>query len=625
MARRSLPTRKLADRPDLDQLRRQAKELLEAFRAREDEAVTEVTAHYRGADAATFALHDAQLVLARAYGFESWPRLKAHVEGVTVKRLAEAVRADDLASVRAMLTARPELAARSVENYQVLHFAVFNRLPDMVRLLMRNGANAREGVYPYRDSTGALTLAAERGYDEIVAIIHEEEQRRRQAKTGVPDAPAAGELFEAFKAGSDDRAIAIMQANPALIHTCDPVFEWTPLHLAAGTLNTRLALWLLEQDAEVDVRDRLAHMPLTLAAHRSDHDTAERFSTIAHGLLQRGAELTPGAAVALGDADWLRAQHASGSLTNPIEDWGGLLRIAVSHNRPDILKLLLDFGFDPDERVRFQAVGDPDEVVFTWGMPLWHCASSGKHEMAAMLLERGADPNADMYASGTPVSQAYRQRDRKMIQLLERYGGVVDAGTVGLYRLTDRARQILADTVDAPMDRAGQNVAAQLLGGAAGGGDAEIVRLALERVDWARDDGRWFSILEQPIRRGTDLECFRLVLERCNSNIRGRGPFGVTLLHSVAGSSEQVTAEQRLAFATTLLGAGARLDLRDNLLKSTPLGWACRWGRIELVKLFLERGADPVEPDAEPWATPRTWAGKMKHADVLAILREHRH
>ena len=61
-----------------------------------------------------------------------------------------------------------------------------------------------------------------------------------------------------------------------------------------------------------------------------------------------------------------------------------------------------------------------------------------------------------------------------------------------------------------------------------------------------------------------------------------------------------------------LLDHGARLDLRDDLLKSTPLGWACRWGRKELVELLIARGAPVNEPDAEPWATPRAWAEKMK-------------
>jgi hypothetical protein len=78
--RRSLPTRTLSDRPDLDQLRRQAKELLDAFRVGEPGAGAEVAAHYHDADRAAFALHDAQLVIARADGFESWPKLKAYAE-----------------------------------------------------------------------------------------------------------------------------------------------------------------------------------------------------------------------------------------------------------------------------------------------------------------------------------------------------------------------------------------------------------------------------------------------------------------------------------------------------------------------------------------------------------------
>jgi hypothetical protein len=77
------PTRTLPPHPHFDQLKRQAKELLEAFRAGDATAVAEVAAHYRVAGSAAFALHDAQLVLARAYGFDSWPRLKEFVDGVT--------------------------------------------------------------------------------------------------------------------------------------------------------------------------------------------------------------------------------------------------------------------------------------------------------------------------------------------------------------------------------------------------------------------------------------------------------------------------------------------------------------------------------------------------------------
>jgi hypothetical protein len=77
------PTRAMRETPDIDQLRRQARELLEAYRAQSPDAVVEVAAHHRTATPETFALHDAQFVLARAYGFESWPKLKAAVDGVT--------------------------------------------------------------------------------------------------------------------------------------------------------------------------------------------------------------------------------------------------------------------------------------------------------------------------------------------------------------------------------------------------------------------------------------------------------------------------------------------------------------------------------------------------------------
>jgi hypothetical protein len=42
---------------------------------------------------------------------------------------------------------------------------------------------------------------------------------------------------------------------------------------------------------------------------------------------------------------------------------------------------------------------------------------------------------------------------------------------------------------------------------------------------------------------------------------------------------------------------------------------------LPLVKLFLDRGADPVEADAEPWATPLAWAKKNGHSEIEDLLR----
>ena len=65
----------LPDRPDLDQLRRQARELLRAAAGGEPQALTRLRAV---SDRVT--LSAAQLAVARGYGFRSWPALRSEVE-----------------------------------------------------------------------------------------------------------------------------------------------------------------------------------------------------------------------------------------------------------------------------------------------------------------------------------------------------------------------------------------------------------------------------------------------------------------------------------------------------------------------------------------------------------------
>jgi len=620
----SLPTRELREHPDLNQLKRQAKELQEAFLAGDAAAVAEVHAHYREASPRALALHDAQLVLARAYGFDNWPKLKAFVDGVTVRRFEDAARRGELDEVRAMLKQRPELVRSAA-----LRYAVLRRDAAMVQVLMERGANARTGVYPHRDATTPLAIATDRGYEEIVATIQEAEQRQREAGGGSgfsdPD-----ELFRAIAAGKNDRAVELLEREPRLIRARTLQQGWTPLHVAAARLNAAIVDWLVQRGAEVNAKGRnwTEQTPLDCAAHASDAEAGAAFGEVASRLLRAGAEITPWAAAALGDGEWLQARHGQGALSNPIEGNGGMLRVAASHNRADILRLLLDLGFDPNERTRMEDV-DADGIAFTWGMPLYHCAQSGKYELAEMLLQRGADPNGKVYASGDPVFQAYDQRDWKMLELLRRYGGVPEATTAGLFRQTELARKMLAGEAEYGSEGVGgDTLAEQLLWGGACGGDAEIVRMALERVDRRRDDAWWFHIMEQPIRMwsegGDQVECLKRIVERCDVNLPGRvgDGFELTILQSVAGARAHVTPEERVAFAKVLLDAGARMSMRDGLLKSTALGWACRWGQAELVRLLLERGADPVEADAEAWARPRAWAEKMGHAEVLRVLEE---
>jgi ankyrin repeat protein len=614
----SPPTRTLRQRPDLDQLKRQAKELLAAFTTGEAAAAAEVAAHYAGADPQTFALHDAQLVLARAYGFASWPKLKAFVDGVTVARLAEAVRAGDLETVRSMLAARPELVhvdAAENDEHKALHVAVLSRQPAMVRLLMQHGADARRGIWPHRDATSALTLAWDRGDDEIVRIIHEEEAHRGSTPPASIGTQRFAELAAAFDASDEAAIIAILDAHPDLLRMTDREGR-TALHWAAARLLPRLAAWLLGRGADPHARTAAGATPLDLAGHDCDADGRDTSRLVsAFGELLRAGEgqRTALRAIAAGDADWLRQRHAEGRLAHE----RGLITHAIKVDRPEMLRLLLELGLDPDEAGR---VADLDEVVPTLGGPLRECALAGRLDMAAILLDHGANPNTNVYAASSALFVACERGDDAMIALLERHGARLDPVAVAARGLVDRAEGLLAEADAGTIDQ----VARDLLWGAIGSPSPAIVRLALARITWARSDRQWHGILENGLYLGPKsdrrrhLDAFALVLDRCDPDVRSR--LGATILHDIAASRGGLTADDRVAYATLMLDAGARLDLRDTLLRSTPLGWACRWGRVELVRLLLERGADPIEPDAEPWTRPRVWAEKRGHANVIAAL-----
>ncbi len=64
--KQKLSTRRMRQHPDLEQLKRQSRELLAAFRAADAAAMNEVSALYNDPKRVTFALHDAQLVIARS-------------------------------------------------------------------------------------------------------------------------------------------------------------------------------------------------------------------------------------------------------------------------------------------------------------------------------------------------------------------------------------------------------------------------------------------------------------------------------------------------------------------------------------------------------------------------------
>jgi Ankyrin repeats (3 copies) len=83
-----MPVKPLPPHPSLEHLKHQAKDLLQAHTARDLGAAQRLREFHPRLRSATdteifttsLHLHDAQLAIAREYGFSSWPRLKAHIE-----------------------------------------------------------------------------------------------------------------------------------------------------------------------------------------------------------------------------------------------------------------------------------------------------------------------------------------------------------------------------------------------------------------------------------------------------------------------------------------------------------------------------------------------------------------
>ncbi len=520
--------RQLPPHPHLEQLRKQAKDLLENYRAGDAAATAEVHAFERSPAASAFALHDAQRILARAYGYESWAKLKAFVDGADIAHLAGAVRAGDLARARALLRSRPELALMDMaenDEHRALHYAVFRRDPAMVRLLMGAGADARQGIYPHRDATTAYAIAHDRGFNDIVAVIEEEEQHRRERNScpNVTVSPVQDEINRAIREGRRENAKHLLAADESLVRACDRAGA-TPLHIAAEEGHEDLVSWLLAHGANPRKEDLRGLSPIDRAAVAAQSN----FPAIARLLLAGGATPTIRAAVALADAGRIRELVCADPGLLRALNWktGGLLTLAVNHSHLEIVNLLLDLGADVDERVLLDEVERP---TVSWGGPLWHAAQNGNRDIARLLLDRGADPNANVYASGWPLDRAYNNGDEPMKQLLLDRGANPQPYTIAAAHDIDAASRMLDG---APSE----GTVSELLWSAACNGCPEIVEMTLPLIAWPPSDPRWHWVLIQPLRsigeRAGDQAYFRsmaLLLDRgIDPNITRRGE---TVLH----------------------------------------------------------------------------------------------
>jgi ankyrin repeat protein len=278
-------TRPLPGRPDLAQQKKQAKELLDAFIAGEADAQARVRAVLP--DKRRITLADAQLVLAREYGFANWAALRRHIDetrssdarGAPEEQLADAFHNRDAAAVRALFGWHPQLRRRiddPVFGFDSPAIVAYAGDLAMVEVLLEFGADPNRRSDWWAGGFHALHSATGPAAERLIA------------------AGAAVDACGAANLDRPDLLARLVTDDPARVHERGGDGK-TPLHFARSREVVDL---LLAAGADVDARD-VDHRSSPAEWMLDRRRGAGRYD-LARYLVERGAAADVFLAAALG-------------------------------------------------------------------------------------------------------------------------------------------------------------------------------------------------------------------------------------------------------------------------------------------------------------------------------------
>jgi len=471
----SLPTKS-----SLENLRKQAKSLLKAARANDESALNKFRAFDFTLNPPTsLTLSDAQLVIARSYGFTSWPKLKHHIAVESYSALPDVFRAGETSDklvdkfislsclnytndhhkrhdhARELFSANPQLSRENIYaaatvgdvqaikealegnpslantkggpyNWEPLLYASYSRLNskytshstlEAARLLLKIGADPNAGFlwdrhYLFTALTGVF------GEGESGPLHQPEHQYCYQLARVLLEAGAdpndsqtlynrmftggTAHLELLFKFGLGERKKSIwakrlgdLQGSPE--EMLQQQMAWAAKYNQVARMNL-----LIEHGVDVKAPDtRFQRTPYELALMNGNYEIAQLL--IQHGA--KKADLNDidafSAACLNGDASQAKMllQKDPTLLTRPGIERAELLNLAAESNKQNAVRLMVELGFDLNERKRTAA--------------LHLAAAGGNLEMVKLLIELGADPWVrDEEFNATPLGWAeYGERN----------------------------------------------------------------------------------------------------------------------------------------------------------------------------------------------------------------------
>jgi hypothetical protein len=300
-----MPVRRLPSNPNLEHLKYQAKDLLKEHAAHAPEAAQRIREFHlrfrRATDAEIFegqlSLSDAQLTIAREYGFPSWARLKRHIE-------------------KPMLSDRLDLA-----HQQRIENGTFRGAVELLDTGDATGLRAHLNQHPN--------------------LVHEHV------------------VFEGGNYFRNPTLLEFAAENPVRHGTLPAnIVEVTKVILEAGPRQPARNETLMLVSTGSVTRECRAQVPLIdlLCDYGADPDSAVHAAAL-HGefeavnaLIGRGARIDLPVAAALGHIDDARRLLAGASN----EDRHLALSLAADFGHVEIVRLLLDTGEDPN---RYNPVG----------------------------------------------------------------------------------------------------------------------------------------------------------------------------------------------------------------------------------------------------------------------------
>lgn len=526
----------------------------------------------------TDLLSEQWLPWSRGRGVDVWAMITSAITG-------------NLDTIRALVARDPRLVNCEYQYARPLRFAVRENQRAVVDFLLEQGA----GLDTWGDSL--ITIARDRGHLELATFF---ESLVRDRYHIVPEGNAVSEAIRAFDV---DRVKTMIDEDPSLVQAADERGN-QPIHWAVLTRQIPLIDFLLERGADINAYRPDGGRPLDLTNgdyyyrnwYRDLPPTALQHHSVLIGyLIARGADYDISVAAKIGDTERVKVLlDKDPGLVNRLPAYtsyySGLPLVnAAAGGHIETVKLLLQRGADPNA----------EEPPFAPQGRALHSAISRRHEaIVKLLLEHGANPNAAVESSGNCLSMAkHIGASQEMIDLIASYGGSLTMEIACYYGAFETLSAMLRVNPQLEVDQASFDAITQE-------NQRRVIELIL-RFQPELLKQFTLGIFPEP-------DFARWLFER-GLDPRRTNWLGATPLHKAAGDGNEAIAALCLEF-------GAAINAIDGDLFSTPLGWAARNGQTAMVTWLLERGADPQLPANEPWARPAAWAEKKGHPEIATLL-----